>query len=85
MRRVPGTLIVLCLAFGLGLQAQAQSFSNSPAAPAPPRLEVVGTDYTHPVPQIGCDPYNPYDPSCYPTGGGGPNYGSGTSNYAEQQ
>jgi hypothetical protein len=68
-----------------GLTAQAQSlFPESPAASGSARLEVVGTDYTHPLPLRNCDPYSYYpDPSCDPVPTG-PNYGSGTANFKEQ-
>jgi hypothetical protein len=80
MRRHFGT-VLFCLAFIAGAQAQSP-FDKSSAAAAPPRLEVVGTDYTHLAPMFGCDPYSYYpDPSCDVSG---PNYGSGTSAFAQQ-
>ena len=86
MRRTHGALLViLCLAVGAGARAQSM-FPSDSAPPQATRLEVVGVDYTHPLPMKDppCDPYYP-DPSCDPGGGSsGPNYGSGTSNFAQQ-
>jgi putative intracellular protease/amidase len=65
------------------MPALSQLFPASPAPTRSARLEVVGPDYTSftPVRAPSCDPY--YDPYCYP-GGGGPNYGAGTSGFAQQ-
>jgi len=84
MRRANGLLLLVCLMLGTGAFAQTPLFSASQATP--PRLVEVGSHYTHPVAPgsdlPSCDPYSYYpDPSCVDNG---PNYGSGTGNYAQQ-
>lgn len=85
MRRANWTLLLLGLAFGLSAPAQTPLFPASPASSGGSRLEVVGADYTHvaPIRNPNCDPYDPY---CYPDPppSSGPNYGSGTSGFAQQ-
>src|SRR5690349_11994376 len=83
MRRLQGTVLMICLAVGLTAQAQSL-FPKSTTASGSARLEVVGTDFTYPLPMRNCDPYSYYpDPSCDPTPTG-PNYGAGTSNFNQQ-
>ena len=73
---------LLCLACTAGALAQPSLFPRNSDA-TPPRLEIVGPDYTHPAPMMDCDPYSYIpDPTCYPDQG--PNYGAGTSAFAQQ-
>ena len=84
MRRVNGMLLVVIVA--LAVSAQAQLPMSAASTAPPPQLVEVGSHYTHlagfPTDLPGCDPYSYYpDPTCTDTG---PNYGTGTSSYAQQ-